>query len=70
VVEAGVHELPHGTIWEAGLYDMDGTNQWFTVSMNHDFGLPPVVLQTLQSDNEEHAVITRLSSVTGITFKS
>jgi len=70
VVETGVHELPDGTIWEAGQYDMDGTNQWFTVSMNHDFGQAPVILQTVQSDNEEHAVITRLSSVAGTTFKS
>ncbi len=70
VIEAGVHVLPDGTIWEAGLYDMEGTNQWNTIAMSHDFGLTPVILQTVQSDNEEDAVATRLTSINGNSFRS
>ncbi len=70
VIEAGIHELPDGTIWEAGLYDMDGTGQWQTISMNHDFGMPPVILQAVQSENEDHAVATRLTSIAGSSFSS
>ena len=68
VIEAGVHALPDGTIWEAGLYDMQGTNKWNTISMNHNFGLTPVILQTVQTDNEEDAVATRLTSINGSSF--
>ncbi len=70
VVEAGVHELPDGTIWEAGLYEQEGTEAWKSVSLNAGFAFTPVVLQTVQTANDVQAVATRLKSIESTGFLS
>ena len=70
VVEAGVHELPDGTIWEAGLYEQEGTEAWKSVSLNAGFAFTPVVLQTVQTVNGDQAVTTRLKSIGSTGFLS
>jgi len=70
VVEAGDHTLPDGTVWEAGVYEMDGTNRWNEIPLSHKMGMPPVILQTVQSLNGADVVTTRLTSVNGYEFMS
>ncbi len=70
VVEAGAHTLPDGTVWEAGLYEMNGTNRWNVIPLTHKTGMYHVILQTVQSLNGADAVTTRLTSVSSYSFKS
>ncbi len=70
VIEAGTHTLPDGTVWEAGLYEMDGTEVWKTVNISTNFGITPLIFQTVQTENGYDAVTTRLNAITGTGFKS
>lgn len=70
VIEEGMHTLPDGTIWEAGTYDMDGTNQWTPVALEHQYGMAPVIFLSTQSFHDEQAITTRLKNITGSGFST
>ena len=70
VIEEGMHTLPDGTIWEAGTYEMDGTNQWNSEALEHQYGMAPLIFQSIQTCNDEQAITTRLKDITGTGFSA
>ncbi len=70
VVEAGTHVLPDGTVWEAGTYEASGGGSWTNVSFQSGFNNVPVVLQSIQTVNEEDAVIVRMRDLSINGFSS
>ncbi len=68
VVEAGVHFLPDGTMWEAGKFNLSGTLKWQKVTFPSPFSAQPLVFQTIQTFNGYQAVTMRQKGVTADHF--
>ena len=70
VIEAGVHHLPDGTMWEAGKFNLSGTFNWKKVVYPSPFAAAPLVFQTMQTFNGAQTVILREKNVTADHFYS
>lgn len=68
VVEAGSHVLASGAVVEAGRV-LVGSSPEVTVGLSGPFPGVPVVVASVSSTNELDAVVTRVRSVTGSSFR-
>ena len=68
VVEAGRYQLPDGSRWEAGVFDLSGTAAWKPLDFAGTFSQPPTLLLAMQSVNSAHPAEVRAKRVTGRGF--
>ncbi len=68
IIEEGVHVMDDDTIWEAGTYEINGTLSWEKVSFENVFSATPVLLQTIQTYNDDDPVVVREKDVTSDGF--
>ncbi len=64
VVESGSYELPGGTRVEAGRFNANAVNSFASIQFSQSYGTVPVVITTINSDNEDDAVAMRLKKIT------
>jgi hypothetical protein len=71
VIESGSYELPGGTRFEAGRFNANAVNSFASIQFNQSYGSVPVVMTTINSDNEGDAVAMRLKNIaiTGFDFR-
>jgi hypothetical protein len=58
VVEAGHHNMPDGTEYQAGTLSVG--NDFVDVNLNGDFGSQPAVFSQIVSDNHNTPLVTRM----------
>ena len=68
VVEAGVHTLPDGSIWEAGTLKLSGNNKWVKKELDSVFAQPPMIFVSMQTMNDELPAALRLKYVDNESF--
>lgn len=71
VLEGGSYTLADGTMVEAGYFDSSAVSEFDQIDFKQVFNVPPVVVATVASVNEEDAVCSRLRTITavGMEFK-
>lgn len=70
VVESGRHALADGSIWEAGSFDLDGVASWRSHTFDAAFPAAPRLFLTVQTGNEEQAVVVRARAVGEAAFEA
>ena len=68
IVEAGTHRTVDGSLWQAGIYDMDGTLAWRSLEFNLAFDNTPLLFQSVQTYNGNQPVVVRQKSITDTGF--
>ncbi len=68
MVEEGVHQLPDGTVIQAGRFSISGTVNWNAVQFADDFENSPRVFVNLQSTNGTDTAALRIRNVTMDSF--
>jgi hypothetical protein len=63
VVEAGVHRMSDGSLWEAGLIEADGSGAWSDGSFTAGFTSDPHLFLTAQSTREADPIGVRARDV-------
>jgi hypothetical protein len=70
VAEPGVHHLADGTIVDVGSFDLSSVQQWQTVDLVADFPEQPLVFLTIQTANNDRAVMVRARNITSNSFEA
>jgi len=68
VVEAGERLLPDGSLWQAGIRPLGGVLTWHGLTLPSALPAEPIVLQTVQTENDPDPVVIRMKDVTGDGF--
>jgi len=68
VMERGSYTLEDGTRIEAGRFDTDTTSSFGTISFAQPFTVPPVVMSSIVTYNEEMAVVGRMGNIDAAGF--
>ncbi len=61
VIEAGVHVLPDGSVWQAGTYTLNGILNWKKIGYSEIFAERPMVFNTSQTYNESDTFTIRMN---------
>ncbi|PLX92969.1 MAG: hypothetical protein C0621_08445, partial [Desulfuromonas sp.] len=70
VVERGRHQLPDGSIWEAGTFDRSDTGAFVSTSFTQAFDVTPTLLLSAQTMNGWQPVTVRAKNVGPAGFES
>ncbi|NEX23865.1 fibronectin type III domain-containing protein, partial [Thiorhodococcus mannitoliphagus] len=68
-IERGQHQLPNGTWIEADSLDVSAADAFYRQSLIAPFSETPIVIAAVASDNDTHAVTTRLRNATQSSFE-
>ncbi|WP_295883582.1 PKD domain-containing protein [uncultured Thiohalocapsa sp.] len=70
VLERGVHQLPGGTLLEAGRTEVDNDSTAELVLFEAEFSTPPVVLSSVTTVNDPAPITTRLRGIDVAGFEA
>ena len=70
VVEAGMHVLPDGSVWQAGTYTLRGTMDWDKIGYDEAFEDTPLVFNSSQTYNGSDTFTIRMRSSKATGFKA
>lgn len=70
VLEEGRHEMPDGSVWEVGTFDLHGTGNWLQQRFTAPFPGTPALLLTVQTANDTYPVTVRAREVDPHGFKA
>ena len=70
VLEIGRQTMADGSVWETGIFPLDGTGSWKSQHFDQPFAKTPQLFLTLQTANEGQAVTVRAKQVTTKGFQA
>jgi hypothetical protein len=70
VLEQGRHQVPDGSIWEVGTFDLSGTGAWKRKRFSQNFSAAPALFLTTQTANELEPITVRARNVTETGFEA
>jgi hypothetical protein len=65
----GRQNMADGSIWEVGTFELEGTDEWETISFDEPFAQTPYIFVTIQTANGFQAVTARVRNVDSTQFE-